>query len=81
MTLHTLTPQQRDLALALVGIVDGVSLEDAFAVFVSIIAGTCNKHFDQETSRNVAVWLSERIVATVDAGQRGELRMHGEVLQ
>ncbi|KQZ87220.1 hypothetical protein ASD64_07215 [Mesorhizobium sp. Root157] len=82
MTHHTLTTAQRELALSLTAVMEGMPLDDAFAAIVSITAATCNNSFDGGvTSRSVAIWLATKIVETVDAGQRGELRMHGEALQ
>lgn len=79
---HILTPAQRELAMELTDVMATVSIDDAFAAIVSITAATCNNGFDgSETSRKVAIWLANRIVATVEAGQRGELRMNSETLQ
>lgn len=82
MKMELLTAAQRELAEDLTDLMEDATVNDAFAALISIIAATCNGTFDGGVeSRSQAASFANRLVATVEAGQHGQLRMDGEVLQ
>lgn len=82
MKMELLTPAQIELAKGLTDVMEDATVNDAFAALISIIDAACNGAFDGGTeSRSQAVSFADRLLATVEAGQLGKLRMNDEVLQ
>ena len=73
-----LTPEQREIAVAICHAVDGREATNVIHAMISIMAATIAQ---SGNAAEVADVCASALVHTVAAGQRGLLRTHGEALQ
>ncbi|PZU17819.1 MAG: hypothetical protein DI589_25485 [Shinella sp.] len=73
-----LTPEQREIAVAICHAVDGCEATNVIHAMISIMAATINQ---SGNAAEVADVVASALVNTAAAGRLGMLRMHGEALQ
>lgn len=73
-----LSDDQAAIADRIMTVIDGHPSDDAFMAMVSIMAATLNHQHAPADARVIAASIAERLVETVERGQRGDFQVEGQ---